>query len=58
MYCARDTDATRLGQSFQSRGHIDPVAVDIFALDNDVTDVNPDTQLQAMILGRGTVALL
>jgi len=37
------TDATRLSQALEPRGHVDPVAVDVVVLDDDVANVDADS---------------
>src|SRR5216684_8401680 len=41
---AGDTDAAGFGETLQARRHIDPVAVDLFALDHHVAEVDPDAE--------------
>ncbi len=47
---AGDADAAGLGQALQPRGHVDPVAVDVVAVDDDVADVDADAQADAPVL--------
>ena len=42
-------DTTRIGQALQPGGHIDPVAVDVVALDDNVADVDADAELEPPI---------
>jgi hypothetical protein len=45
----RDTDAARIGQSFETRGDIDAVAEDVAVLDDDVALVDADAQFDAAV---------
>src|SRR5216684_3260447 len=46
---AGDTDAAGFGETLQTRRHVDPVAVDLFALDHHVAEVDPDTKLHPLV---------
>ena len=37
-------DAPRLGQRLQSCGYVDPITVDVVAIDDDVTEVDADAE--------------
>src|SRR5690349_12445828 len=41
----RNTDATRLGQSFEPRRDVHPIAENIAVLDHNVADINSDTEI-------------
>jgi hypothetical protein len=41
----RHTDASRLRKRFQARSHVDPITVDVIALDDHVTLVDADPKL-------------
>src|SRR5215471_14945945 len=43
--CARNADAARLGETFQPRSDIDPVAVNLFALDHHIAEIDADAKL-------------
>src|SRR5215831_4204699 len=45
----RDADPARLGQSFEPCCDIDPVAKDVAILDDDVTDIDADAKLDAIV---------
>ena len=45
MHDVRDADATWFGQSLQASGHVDAIAVDVTSLNNDIAEINTDTQL-------------
>ena len=49
---ARDADAPRHRQPLDSRRHVDAVAIDVVALDDDVAEVDADAEHQALVLGR------
>jgi hypothetical protein len=53
---ATDTDSARLGESFEPRRHVDPVAIDIVILDDDVAKIDADAELHAPLGGRISVA--
>ena len=53
---ARDADAVGLGQAFQPRGHVDPVAEQLVALNHHVADVDADAQAHPAVLGQLGVA--
>ena len=55
VHLAGDADTAWLGQAFQPGGDVDPVAVDVLALDDHVADVDADPEPDA--LGRGQVQL-
>ena len=44
----RDADATGFGQSFQAGGDIDAIAEDVAVLDDDIADVEADTEFDAI----------
>src|SRR5258708_13925774 len=46
----RDADPVRLRQSFEPRGDIDAVAVDVLGLGNHVAEVDADAQTDALVL--------
>jgi hypothetical protein len=41
---AGDADAARLGSTFQARCYVDPVAIEVVALDDEVADVDANTE--------------
>lgn len=53
---ARHADAARLGQPFQARRDVDPIAIDVITFDDDVTDVDTDTEGDPPIFGHVGVA--
>ena len=55
VHLAGDADTAWLGPAFQPGGDVDPVAVDVLALDDHVADVDADPKPDA--LGRGQVQL-
>ena len=55
VHLAGDADTAWLGHAFQPGGDVDPVAVDVLALDDHVADVDADPEPDA--LGRGQVQL-
>src|SRR5262249_58450896 len=48
-YDARNHDAARIGQGFQSCRYIDPVPEDVIPIDNDIADINAHTELDAFL---------
>jgi hypothetical protein len=54
----RETDAAGLGDSFQSRGNIDPIAHQIaVALLDDIAKMNPDPELNPSFRREASIAL-
>jgi len=49
LHPRRDADAARLGQCFEARCDIDPIAKDVAILDDDVADIDADAQLDAVV---------
>jgi hypothetical protein len=49
MPIIRHADSAWFGQRFQTRRHVDTVARDVAAVDNDVAQVNADAELDALI---------
>ena len=49
LNAGRDADAARLGQSFEPCCDIDAVAKDVAILDDDVADIDPDAELDAVV---------
>jgi hypothetical protein len=52
-----DANPPGLGQLFQPRRDIDPVAEDVLALDNHIAEVDPNTELDPLVGRGGRVAL-
>jgi hypothetical protein len=44
-----DTDATRLGEAFQTGRNIDAIAVDLDAVDDDVAEIDTDAELHPAV---------
>src|ERR1700730_12338986 len=40
-------DSARIGERLHSRHHVDAIPENIVAVDNDVADIDPDTELNA-----------
>jgi len=57
LNAGRDADAARLGQAFEACCDIDAIAEDVAVLDNDVTLVDADAELDATAQGYWGVAL-
>ena len=53
----RDADPARLGDPFQPRGDVDPVAVNVTVFDDHITRVDADAKLDALVFGQSIVAL-
>ena len=53
----RYANAARLGDAFQSRGNIDAVAENITFLNDDITDVNADTDFNTLVDGDVPITL-
>lgn len=54
---ARDNDAARIGETLQAAGDVDPVAVDITALDNDITEIDAHTDVNSFSRCHPVIAL-
>ena len=52
-----ETDSAWLGQGFEPSRYIDPVAEDVAVVDDHVTEIDPDTELDPLALRRRRVAL-
>src|SRR2546430_9664235 len=48
---ARQANAARFGDLFEPRRDVDAVAIDILTFDDDVADVDPDSQADRIDLG-------
>ena len=46
---AADADTTRLRQGFEASGHVDAVAEDVVAIDDDVAEIDANAELDARI---------
>ena len=44
-----DADSARVGQRFEARRHIDAIAEDVVAVDDDVADVDADPKVEPPI---------
>src|SRR5216683_1747448 len=44
-----DADAAGVGETLEARGDVDPVAVDLLAIDHHVAEVHADTELHSAI---------
>ena len=53
---ARDADTPRFGQAFQPRSHVDAIAVDVVALNDDVAEVDTDAKLDTSRFGNLGIA--
>jgi hypothetical protein len=53
---AGNTDAAGIGESFQPRGHVDAVPINVRALDNDVPQVDANTEPDAQFFGQVRLA--
>jgi hypothetical protein len=51
----RDADGAGLGECLESGGDIDAIAKDVVAVDDDITEIDPDPQLQAALGWNGVV---
>ena len=54
---AREADASRVGDPFQPRGDVDTVAKNVVVLNDNVANIDADTQLDALVLRLSSVAL-
>src|SRR5579862_9214828 len=52
-----DADPAGLRDAFEPRCDIDPVAEDVALLDDNVADVNPDTDFDALLIRNADIAL-
>ncbi len=55
--CARDTDAARISQGLNPRGHVHPVAVDVVALNDHIAQIDADPEFDAPLLGHTGITL-
>ena len=53
---SRNANPARLREAFQPRRHVDPVAVDIIAVDHHVAQIDPDAELNALVFRKIGVA--
>lgn len=56
IYRAGHIDLARPAQPFQTRGHVDAVAMNVVSLDNYVAHVDTDTESDSAIFGQGVIA--
>ena len=49
MHYGRNTDPARLGERFQTCRNIDTIAVDVVAINDDVTDVDANAKVDPLI---------
>ena len=54
---AGDADFSGLGEPLETRGDVDPIAVDVALLDDHVADVDADAERDAPVLGQLRLAL-
>jgi len=52
-----DEDPAGIGQGFDPRGDVDPVAIEVVRLDDDVAEVNADAQFDAVVVRDAGVPL-
>ena len=52
-----DADRAGLRDAFEPRCNVDPIAEDIALLDDDVTDMNADTDFDALFIRNASIAL-
>src|SRR5499426_815009 len=57
LHATRYADSTRLRQPLQTCRHVHAVAVNVSAIDNDVTDIDAHAELDPLVLWLGAVAL-
>ena len=57
MHRARDRNATRLRDPFQSCSNIDAVAKDVVAVDDDIANMDADADFDPLVLRRAGTAL-
>src|SRR5262249_21298223 len=53
--CAREADAAALGEAFEARRDVDAVAVDPFALDDHVAEIDSNSEPHAACVGQAGV---
>jgi hypothetical protein len=56
LHPARNADPTRFREALQTRRHIHAVAVDVAAVDDDIADIDPNTELDPLVLRRVGIA--
>src|SRR5690349_475244 len=52
----RDADATRLSDPLKPSRNVDAIAKDVIALDQDVSEIDPDPKQHTAVLGEAFVA--
>src|SRR5262249_49382822 len=52
-----DANPARLGESFEARSDVDPVAVDVPLFDDDIAQIDADAKLDALICRDFVIAL-
>src|SRR5664279_48303 len=57
MRAAREANASGVGNPFQSRGNIDAVAENVVALNDNVANIDTDTQFDAPLPRFSSIAL-
>src|SRR5262245_17415175 len=57
LHAGGHTDTSWLGKPLQARSHVDPIAEDVTLLDDDVSLVNTDPELYALVLGHPGISL-
>ena len=50
LHAARDEDAAGLRDPFQASCHVDAVAPNVAAVDDDIAEVDADAELDALVL--------
>src|SRR5215467_5679195 len=57
VYYTRNHDAARLSQRFQPRRYVDAIAKNVVTINDDVADIDTDTELDAFLSGDIGIAL-
>ena len=57
LHTARDADATRLGERLQPGRHVDAVPENVWLLDDDVADIDADSEFDALFGRHRDIAL-
>src|SRR5262249_33823082 len=53
---AGDTDAVRVGETFQACSHVDAIPIDVATVDDDITNIDADPELNALLRRRVGIA--
>ncbi len=58
VYRLGDADTPRFGQGLQSRGHVNPIAIDLISVNDDFAQIDADPKLNLAVIGKILVTTL